>query len=61
MNKRQSKYEKIIKDKLGKKEMFLIEQIKEEQCYYCLKCGKDRCRMTIRDEKCINYIARNKK
>lgn len=56
MNKRNFRYECIIRDKLGKKEMFIIEQIKEEQCLYCVKCGKNRCRMTIQDEKCINYI-----
>lgn len=58
MNKRQFRYECIIRDKLGKKEMIIIEQIKEEQCLYCVKCGKDRCRMTIQDEKCINYAGR---
>ena len=58
MNIRQFRYECIIRDKLGKQKIYEIEQIKEEQCQYCVKCGKDRCRMTIQDEKCINYAGR---
>lgn len=59
MNIRQFRYECIIRDKLGKQKIYEIEKIKEEQCLYCVKCGKDRCRMTIQDEKCINYAERH--
>lgn len=55
MNKRQYIYESIIRDKLGKEKLFEIDQIKEEQCIYCEKCGKRNCRMNIQDSKCINY------
>lgn len=58
MNKRNFRYESIIRDKLGKEKMFEIEQIKDNQCTYCGKRGKKNCNMNIRDEKCINYGGR---
>ena len=49
-------YNEIIKDKLGNKSIYEIEDIKHNQCKDCIKKNKDRCRLNIRDKKCINFM-----
>lgn len=61
MNKREFRYESIIREEIGKEKIIEIEYIKDEQCIYCAKCGKKNCRMTIQDSKCINYIRKEGK
>lgn len=52
-------YDEILREKLSKDFIINEKEIKETQCQYCVKRGKDRCRMTIQDEKCINYAERH--
>lgn len=56
MNKRDYKYQQIIRDKLGKDYSIKVEYIKEEQCIYCKKFKKKECRLKIEEGKCVNEI-----
>lgn len=56
MSNKKELYESIIRESLGKEYIEQVEIIKIEQCSTCEKRGKDKCRLNIRDSKCINYI-----
>lgn len=60
MNARKELYESIIRESLGKEYIEQVEIIKSKQCSICAKRRKDKCRLNIRDNKCINYIRRKK-
>lgn len=51
-------YNDILKTTQGKEYEYIVMNIKENQCNDCQKCGKQRCRLNIRDNKCINYSRR---
>lgn len=61
MNARKELYESIIRESLGKEYIEQTEIIKSEQCSTCAKRGKDKCRLNVRDSKCINYVRRKNK
>ena len=61
MNDRKELYDSIIRESLGKEYIEQVEIIKAEQCSTCVKRGKDKCRLNIRDSECINYINKRRK
>ena len=51
-------YDEILREKLSKDFLINEKEIKETQCKSCEKRNTIRCRLNIRDEKCINYMRR---
>lgn len=56
---KRNRYSIIVAEKQGKKFIYDEENIKREQCTDCVKANTIRCRLNIRDNKCINYSKRN--
>lgn len=48
-------YNEILRENLSKDFIMNEKEIKETQCKSCKKHNTIRCRLNIRDEKCINY------
>lgn len=51
-------YDEILREKLSKDFLINEKEIKKSQCKNCEKRNTIRCRLNIRDEKCINFQRR---
>lgn len=52
---RERVYNEIVKETMGEKHFYEVDEIKREQCSVCKYKSKNNCRLEIKAGRCINY------